>query len=593
MKGIIPHLAAGFLAVVTAQAAGHWAPTAIPAPVTVGHMQLLTDGTVLCNSFGGSNWFRLKPGSTGGYTNGTWGNFVNGIWSTNANVAPMHDGRGLFGSAVLRDGRLIVAGGEYGSYQKIVTNYPNQRQTSEIFDPMANTWTKIPVPADIATALEFDVPTYAPQWGDNVYDGGFVEPSAMLLPNGDWLVAPAYVSQTLIYNVASNCWKIGPAHLGYKSSQNETDWVKLPDDSILTVDKQSFPNTAQRYIPSLNSWIQDSNPIVNITSGNEYGPSVLLPDGRALFMGANGINLFYQPSGSTNCGAWSMAAGTPWGLDENSLPVGLGANDAPAVSLINGNILAVVSPIDYTSNGSDKGRLMFFFEFNYLANEWIPVAPPSGANTSTNTDPTCMLAMPDGTALFSDAQTPYLYIYIPDGQPLPTGKPTILSMSPAADGSYHLTGKLLNGLNTGAVYGDEGQMDSNFPIIRLQNGNNVYYCRTINRSSTGVMTGNQILSADFKLPEQLPVANYTLTVVANGIASDPYAFRADTWVDFNYAGMEFGSYDLPWNTLAEGVASATVGGRVLFRSSGHRAETITITNALDLQALGGTVTIGK
>jgi hypothetical protein len=67
-------------------------------------------------------------------------------------------------------------------------------------------------------------------------------------------------------------------------------------------------------------------------------------------------------------------------------------------------------------------------------------------------------------------------------------------------------------------------MSTNYPVIRLTNGSNVYYCRTFNWNSTGVSRGNQPDDVDFTLPAGLPVATYSLVVTANGIASDPVSF---------------------------------------------------------------------
>jgi hypothetical protein len=92
------------------------------------------------------------------------------------------------------------------------------------------------------------------------------------------------------------------------------------------------------------------------------------------------------------------------------------------------------------------------------------------------------------------------------------------------NGSYHLTGTGLNGLSEGAAFGDDNQMDSNYPLVRFTDGSgNVHYGRTYNWSSTGVMTGTNLVSTDFTLPPNLPAGSY-LEVVANGIASDPVAF---------------------------------------------------------------------
>ncbi len=85
-------------------------------------------------------------------------------------------------------------------------------------------------------------------------------------------------------------------------------------------------------------------------------------------------------------------------------------------------------------------------------------------------------------------------MYQPDPSlpPLTAGKPRITSISANPNGSYLLTGTGLNGISAGAAYGDDAQMDSNYPIIRMTNDSSgdVYYGTTTNWSSTGVMTGN-------------------------------------------------------------------------------------------------------
>ena len=84
---------------------------------------------------------------------------------------------------------------------------------------------------------------------------------------------------------------------------------------------------------------------------------------------------------------------------------------------------------------------------------------------------------------------------------------------------------MLNGISEGAAYGDDAQMNSNYPLIRMTNAvGNVYYARTFNWSSTGVMTGSAPESTDFTVPAGLPVGTYSLVVVANGISSDPVTF---------------------------------------------------------------------
>jgi hypothetical protein len=108
---------------------------------------------------------------------------------------------------------------------------------------------------------------------------------------------------------------------------------------------------------------------------------------------------------------------------------------------------------------------------------------------------------------------------------LAAGKPTISSIIQNPDGSYHLTGTLLNGISQGAAYGDDEQMDGNYPLVRVTDSSgNVYYERTFNWSSTGVMTGNTPVTTEFTNSASLSPGTYSLVVIANGINSDPFSF---------------------------------------------------------------------
>jgi len=99
----------------------------------------------------------------------------------------------------------------------------------------------------------------------------------------------------------------------------------------------------------------------------------------------------------------------------------------------------------------------------------------------------------------------------------------------------------LNGISAGAAYGDDAQMDSNFPLVRLTNSiGQVYYARTYGWTSTGVMISNQLVSTEFALPASLPAGTYSLVAVANGIASDPVPFTIPLTppviTSFNFGG---------------------------------------------------------
>ncbi|HEV8694835.1 MAG TPA: hypothetical protein VGQ93_11735, partial [Lysobacter sp.] len=65
------------------------------------------------------------------------------------------------------------------------------------------------------------------------------------------------------------------------------------------------------------------------------------------------------------------------------------------------------------------------------------------------------------------------------------------------------------------------------------------------------------------------------------------------WVDFNYGGfLEFGTFDFPFNTLAEGVAGVPWDG-TLWIKPGSTPETMTIAKRMRIEAFSGVVTIGR
>src|SRR5207302_520591 len=111
----------------------------------------------------------------------------------------------------------------------------------------------------------------------------------------------------LIYDPHANSWSAGP---DVRVSQDEATWVKLPDDSILTIDPtsdQNLLNSSERYIPSLNTWINDALlPVPMYNSATETGAGLLLPSGKVLFIGGLGHTAYYTPSGNTTPGSWTQ-----------------------------------------------------------------------------------------------------------------------------------------------------------------------------------------------------------------------------------------------------------------------------------------------
>jgi hypothetical protein len=486
-----------------------------PTPDGIGTMMLLTDGTVMAE--GGNvdrTWYKLTPDSAGSYANGAW-----------SSRASMSVQRLYFGSNVLTDGRVFVVGGEYSSDGGF-------SRTGEIYDPVTNTWTN--------TA--------------NFLQSAFGDDPTTLLPDGS--VLGGYVSgpQTYIYHPTTNTWTQTGTKLRNDQSDEET-WIKLPDDSILSYDVFSTIGTgvghAQRYIPSTGTWIDASlgapNNLTSTSVGYELGPALLLPDGRVFQLGATSHTAYYTPL--TN----SWTAGP-------DIPNGFGADDAPAAIMPNGKILfAADHPL---FNGPTR-----IFEFDPTANTYTDVTPPSSiVNESFASYINRMLVLPTGQVLLTcpgPSGSARLAIYTPDGSASSAWKPTISSIIDNGDGTSTLTGTQLTGLSEGASYGDDAEMSSNYPLIRfVDSANHVFYARTFNWSSTGVATGNTPETVKFIMPSGM-VGAWSLTVIANGIASDPFV-----------PGPPKLSPDSPLPQDTVGIAY----NQTIKASGGNGNKTLTVTN---------------
>jgi hypothetical protein len=213
---------------------------------------LLTDGTVLAQGVSTNRWYRLTPDASGSYANGTWATMANSVH------APLY-----YASGILRDGRLIVCGGEYDAGAMVWL------LNAEMYDPAANTWTTLPVPA------------------------GWVrigDAPGCVLPDGRFFLGQVATRNTAIYDPATNTWAAAANKI---NSVGEESWSLLPDGTIHAVDCSNPPN-AEKYIIASNQWVAaGATPQVLVDSISEIGASALLPDGRVFVIGATGFTALY------------------------------------------------------------------------------------------------------------------------------------------------------------------------------------------------------------------------------------------------------------------------------------------------------------
>jgi len=474
-----------FAALAGAQT-GSWAPLNNQPTFPAGNAFLLTDGTVMVQEmlpdtqggYGTGNWWRLTPDSTGSYQNGTW----SALASMPSGYAPL-----FYASAVLPDGRVVIEGGEYNYTSPIGHN----TFLGAIYDPATNAWTSIAPPSGVT------------QIGDA---------SSVVLPNGTFMLGPCcYQTTDYLLNASTLTWT-ATGSCGKSDGNTEEGWTLLPNGKVLTVDTGTMLNS-EIYDPATGCWTSAGNTVVPLPapppgSYNEIGPAVLRPDGSVLATGATSNVAVYSAFGN-------------WTGYSTFFPNGYDVTDGPAALLPNGNVLVGTSP------GQNFQPPSQFYE---VAGSSLITAnnPPNAYREATYR--TRMLVLPTGQILFTD-QTSDVELYTEtSGTYQSSWQPTINSfpatVTPGTMG-YSLTGWQFNGLSQGAMYGDDAQAATNYPLVRITNNatGHVFYAKTHNHSTMGVATGSTPVSTQFDVPLAIESGPGTLRVVANGIPSNPVSIN--------------------------------------------------------------------
>ncbi len=468
-------------------------------------MLLLTDGTIMCQDSGGVNWYRLTPDSNGDYINGTW-----------SALAPMINSRLYFASAVLRDGRVIVCGGEY-------SNAGGDTNQCEMYNPLTDTWTAVAAPAG---------------W-TNVGDA-----ACCVLPDGRFLMGYFNGTKTAIFDPTTDTWSAGP---NKGDSASEETWTLLPDETVLTAQCVNHPN-AEKYVIAANNWVTAGTIPVDLVEASsiEIGPACLLPDGRVFCVGATGKTAIYTPPPVANAaGSWAVGPDIPKVAGQT-----IGAKDAPGCLLPNGRVLFAGGPVDGVSGNYLSPT--YFYEFDGSSNYRVP----DPVNAATVPYAGRMMLTPSGQVLFASGSHA-IYCYTPDGYPDDSWRPAITNIPNFVrhGHSYTLQGSQINGLSQAVSYGDDVSSATNYPIVRLRNTytGHVYFCRTFDHSTMGVNTGTTIQSTNFYIPFAVPLGSYEITVIANGISS--YSHYINVW-DFIWKHpfiKVFEQYEI-WNQLIGSLA---------------------------------------
>jgi hypothetical protein len=446
-------------------------------------MLQLTDGRLMCQVENGPDWWLLSPSADGSYATGKW-----------EQAASMSNGRLYYASAVLADGRVFVAGGEYTSKGTMEDN------TVEIYDPVKNTWTTIPGPAG------WDVIGDAP---------------CAVLPDGRVLIGSIEDGKSAIFDPKTNTWSDGGAKQGPSA---EESWVLLPDGSVLTVDcDPARQGKSSLWVPGKDGsgkWIDAGDvpvPLVEKDS-EEIGAGLLLPDGRAFYLGATGQTAFYTPGKPGTPGQW--AAGPKLPLDaQGRQTIG---KDAPAALMPNGHVLISVA----AENGGgtfDFGAPTFFYDLDPKTMTCIPLKSP--VNNQGPPFEGRMMILPNGQTAYTQGSN-VMSIFDPGGAPRAVPAPRIQEVSKAnirPGETITVMGQRFNGSSQTVGYGDDSSAATNYPLARLTaSSGEVRYARTHDHSTMAVATGDARTSTQVDFPADLKPGLYNIEIVANGVASRPF-----------------------------------------------------------------------
>lgn len=453
---------------------GYWVELFAPDGFEASTMLLLTDGSVICQSYGGKSWKRLTPDEYGNYFDGTW-----------KDIGKMNSDRLYYASAVLADGRVIVSGGEYSTAG-------DDTNITEIYDPLNDRWDQINPPGN---------------WGK------IGDAPCCVLADGKMLIGNINQPVTALFDPGVNGWNEVRPEKG--SNSHEESWVLLPDGGVLTV-QCNMDRQAEKYVPGTGWELAGTVPVDLVEKASkEIGAAILLTNGKAIFFGATGLTALYH----SDTKQWSEGPKFPPKTDDDGAGITVGCKDSPSCLLTNGKVL--ISAGEVTGKKEDYGRATYFYEYDPDSNSINRIVDPGENNHEPSHGR--MLLLPNGQVLYaSGSDKIYVYTYcswIDDT----SWRPEILNLYPQIQPgeTYRLDGKRLTGLSQAVGYGDDVSAATNYPLICVRNNETRHkrFCRTFNHSHRGVATGDLPQYTSFEAPADIEEGWSEIYVIANGIES--------------------------------------------------------------------------
>jgi hypothetical protein len=417
-------------------------------------------------------------------------------------TAPLNSGRESATATLLRNGKVLLAGGDDGNGTSL--------SSTEIFDPGLGTWTQL---------------TGA---GSHLSEGRTWH-TATLLPDGRVLVVGGYGNTTTlnsaeIYDPDTGMWTSTDHMATARGSHTAT---LLPDGTVLVVggdnDSANSLASAERYSPngSGNKWTSAGT----MTNGDRANhTATLLPEGEVLVAGGFGCVVhdecvygevatceLYSPAGST----WSDIAS-----------MNVARSFHTATLLPNGKVLVAGS-----ENAPEE--LARWETFDPDEGNWSPV--PAGSLAYSRRGHVATL-LPYGEVLVEGGEYSYYEgddvfnavqssaeLYTPElGGPYLGGQPLLDPIDCSGGSCLVATGSVFQGISGGSG-GNGGQNSAtNYPLFQVQpdvdgipGGTRTYLL------SDPVHPWSNSYFRSTLIPCTIAPGDYWVSIVANGIASDP------------------------------------------------------------------------
>jgi hypothetical protein len=335
--------------------------------------------------------------------------------------------------------------------------------------------------------------------------------------------------------------------------------------------------------------------------GADDAGAAILPNGHVIFAADAGPAAF-TTTGNTTAGSNVISnipstaiLQTGWAVAQASsgptvIPSGAFITSVDSLTQIHisQNALQTVTGQAITFGGTfSHPAQLFDFDPAGTITPVSPAFPDPGADLANSPAfITRMLMLPTGQMLFSYA-TNMIYVYTPDGAASPQYQPVITGITYDGGGLFTLTGTQLNGQSAGAAYGDDAQMDENYPILRMTDtSGNVYYCRTTNWSTQGVATGSAPESVNFTLNPSMPAGTFNAVVTGAGISSQPFsvtitpaqAARTQTYLSASCGNASFsygGNYTC---NVSVGSNAGSATGSITYTFDGNAPVGLTLSN---------------